>query len=122
MEVENWKAPGSKKLVEPLHPPLCGHPQGRGARGLYEACKYLGVKPDLYDNNEEQVKATSGASEKGGGIVTLQANPRPRLRVLEMMHTASAPCSPKGLVTSLAWGMEGKVDYVLRATSTTPAR
>lgn len=24
---------------------------------LYEACKYLGVKPDLYDNNEEQVKA-----------------------------------------------------------------
>lgn len=24
---------------------------------LYEACKYIGVKPDLYDNNEEQVKA-----------------------------------------------------------------
>ena len=24
---------------------------------LYEACKYIGVTPDLYDNNEEQVKA-----------------------------------------------------------------
>ncbi|MDO4487715.1 MAG: L-fucose/L-arabinose isomerase family protein [Eubacteriales bacterium] len=24
---------------------------------LYEACKYIGVKPDLYDDNEEQVKA-----------------------------------------------------------------
>lgn len=24
---------------------------------LYEACKYLGIKPDLYDNNDEEVKA-----------------------------------------------------------------
>ena len=24
---------------------------------LYEACKYIGVKPDLYDPIEEQVKA-----------------------------------------------------------------
>ena len=24
---------------------------------LYEACKYLGIQPDLYDDNEEQVKA-----------------------------------------------------------------
>ena len=24
---------------------------------LYEACKYLGITPDLYDNNEEEVKA-----------------------------------------------------------------
>ena len=24
---------------------------------LYEACKYIGVSPDLYDNNEEEVKA-----------------------------------------------------------------
>ena len=24
---------------------------------LYEACKYLGIKPDLYDDNEEEVKA-----------------------------------------------------------------
>ena len=24
---------------------------------LYEACKYIGVKPDLYDDNEEAVKA-----------------------------------------------------------------
>ena len=24
---------------------------------LYEACKYIGVKPDLYDDNEEEVKA-----------------------------------------------------------------
>ena len=24
---------------------------------LYEACKYLGITPDLYDNNEEEIKA-----------------------------------------------------------------
>ena len=24
---------------------------------LYEACKYLGIKPDLYDDNEEEIKA-----------------------------------------------------------------
>lgn len=37
-----------------------------------------------------------------------------RLRVLEMMHIGEKPVfSQKGLVTSLAWGMEGKVDYVL---------
>jgi len=24
---------------------------------LYEACKYIGIKPDLYDDNEEEVKA-----------------------------------------------------------------
>jgi hypothetical protein len=24
---------------------------------LYEACKYLGIIPDLYDNNEEEVRA-----------------------------------------------------------------
>jgi hypothetical protein len=24
---------------------------------LYEACKYIGIKPDLYDPIEEQVKA-----------------------------------------------------------------
>lgn len=24
---------------------------------LYEACKYIGIQPDLYDNNEEEVKA-----------------------------------------------------------------
>ena len=24
---------------------------------LYEACKYIGIKPDLYDDNEEDVKA-----------------------------------------------------------------
>ena len=23
---------------------------------LYEACKYIGVKPDLYDDNEDEVK------------------------------------------------------------------
>ena len=37
-----------------------------------------------------------------------------RLRVLEMIHIGEKPVfSGKGLVTSLAWGMEGKVDYVL---------
>ena len=24
---------------------------------LYEACKYIGVKPDLYDDNEEEIRA-----------------------------------------------------------------
>ncbi len=24
---------------------------------LYEACKYIGVTPDLYDDNEEEVRA-----------------------------------------------------------------
>ena len=47
--------------------------------------------------------------------MTLQAKSYDlRLRVLEMMHIGERPVfSKKGLVTSLAWGMEGKVDYVL---------
>lgn len=47
--------------------------------------------------------------------MTLQAKSYDlRLRVLEMMHIGERPVfSQKGLVTSLAWGMEGKVDYVL---------
>lgn len=47
--------------------------------------------------------------------MTLQAKSYDlRLRVLEMMHIGEKPVfSQKGLVTSLAWGMEGKVDYVL---------
>lgn len=47
--------------------------------------------------------------------MTLQAKSYAlRLRVLEMMHIGEKPVfSKKGLVTSLAWGMEGKVDYVL---------
>mgnify|MGYP007025241100 CR=1 FL=1 len=24
---------------------------------LYEACKYIGIAPDLYDDNEEEVRA-----------------------------------------------------------------
>ena len=47
--------------------------------------------------------------------MTLQAKSYDlRLRVLEMIHIGERPVfSKKGLVTSLAWGMEGKVDYVL---------
>ena len=47
--------------------------------------------------------------------MTLQAKSYDlRLRVLEMIHIGEKPVfSGKGLVTSLAWGMEGKVDYVL---------
>ena len=47
--------------------------------------------------------------------MTLQAKSYDlRLRVLEMIHIGEKPVfSKKGLVTSLAWGMEGKVDYVL---------
>ena len=47
--------------------------------------------------------------------MTLQAKSYDlRLRVLEMIHIGERPVfSKKGLVTSLAGGMEGKVDYVL---------
>jgi hypothetical protein len=32
---------------------------------LYDACKYIGVKPDLYDDNEEKVRAFCGGNRRG---------------------------------------------------------
>jgi L-fucose isomerase-like protein len=56
IEVENWKRLESK-IVEGPYIHHCTGIYGDFVPVLYEACKYIGVKPDLYDNNEEQVKA-----------------------------------------------------------------
>ena len=56
VEVENWKRLEAK-LVEGPYVHHCVGIHKDVVPVLYEACKYLGVKPDLYDNNEEQVKA-----------------------------------------------------------------
>jgi len=56
VEVENWKRLEAK-LVEGPYIHHCVGIHKDVVPVLYEACKYLGVKPDLYDNNEEQVKA-----------------------------------------------------------------
>jgi L-fucose isomerase-like protein len=56
IEVENWKRLEAK-LVEGPYIHHCTGIHGDVVPILYEACKYIGVKPDLYDNNEEQIKA-----------------------------------------------------------------
>ena len=56
VEVENWKRLEAK-LVEGPYIHHCVGIHKNVVPVLFEACKYLGVKPDLYDNNEEQVKA-----------------------------------------------------------------
>ena len=56
VEVENWKRLEAK-LVEGPYIHHCVGIHKDVVPVLFEACKYLGVKPDLYDNNEEQVKA-----------------------------------------------------------------
>lgn len=56
VEVGNWKRLEAK-LVEGPYIHHCVGIHKDVVPVLYEACKYLGVKPDLYDNNEEQVKA-----------------------------------------------------------------
>lgn len=38
------------------------------------------------------------------------------------MSDRKAQMSDQGLVTSLAWGLDGKVDYVLEGNTITPAR
>ncbi|MDR2786248.1 MAG: L-fucose/L-arabinose isomerase family protein [Treponema sp.] len=56
VEVENWKRLEAK-IVEGPYIHHCTAIHGDVVPVLYEACKYIGVKPDLYDNNEEQIKA-----------------------------------------------------------------
>lgn len=56
VEVENWKRLEAK-LVEGPYIHHCVGIHKDVVPVLFEACKYLGITPDLYDNNEEQVKA-----------------------------------------------------------------
>ena len=56
IEVENWKRLEAK-LVEGPYIHHCVGIHKNVVPVLYEACKYIGVEPDLYDPIEEQVKA-----------------------------------------------------------------
>lgn len=56
VEVENWKRLEAK-IVEGPYIHHCVGIHKDIVPVLYEACKYIGVKPDLYDDNEEAVKA-----------------------------------------------------------------
>ena len=56
IEVENWKRLEAK-LVEGPYIHHCVGIHKDVVPVLYEACKYMKVKPDLYDGNEEAVKA-----------------------------------------------------------------
>lgn len=54
VEVENWPRLEAKIVEGPYIHHCVGIHQDIVAV-LYEACKYLGIKPDLYDGNEQQV-------------------------------------------------------------------
>lgn len=56
VEVENLKRLEAKVVEGPYIHHCVGIHQNV-VPVLYEACKYIGVTPDLYDNNEEEVKA-----------------------------------------------------------------
>lgn len=56
VEVENLKRLEAK-LVEGPYIHHCVGIHKDVVPVLYEACKYIGVKPDLYDDNEEEVRA-----------------------------------------------------------------
>lgn len=56
VEVENLKRLEAK-IVEGPYIHHCVGIHEDVVPVLYEACKYIGVKPDLYDNNEEQINA-----------------------------------------------------------------
>lgn len=56
VEVENWKRLESK-IVEGPYIHHCVGIHKDVVPVLYEACKYIGIKPDLYDPIEEKVKA-----------------------------------------------------------------
>jgi L-fucose isomerase-like protein len=56
IEVKNWKRLEAK-IVEGPYIHHCVAVHGDFVPVLYEACKYLGVKPDLYDNNDEKIRA-----------------------------------------------------------------
>ncbi|MGN0999191.1 MAG: L-fucose/L-arabinose isomerase family protein [Faecousia sp.] len=56
VEVENLKRLEAK-IVEGPYIHHCVGIHENVVPVLYEACKYLGIQPDLYDNNEEEIKA-----------------------------------------------------------------
>lgn len=56
VEVANWKRLEAK-IVEGPYIHHCVGIHKDVVPVLYEACKYIGVAPDLYDDNEEEVKA-----------------------------------------------------------------
>lgn len=62
VEVENWLRLEAK-LVEGPYIHHCVGIHEDIVPILYEACKYIGVKPDLYDPIEEQVKAAIRGEE-----------------------------------------------------------
>ena len=56
VEVENLKRLEAK-IVEGSYIHHCVGIHKNVVPVLYEACKYIGISPDLYDNNDEEVKA-----------------------------------------------------------------
>ncbi|MDR0708144.1 MAG: fucose isomerase, partial [Treponema sp.] len=56
IEVKNWKRLEAK-IVEGPYIHHCVGIHGDYVPVLYEACKYIGVKPDLYDDNENEVRS-----------------------------------------------------------------
>ncbi|MEG1427703.1 MAG: L-fucose/L-arabinose isomerase family protein, partial [Oscillospiraceae bacterium] len=56
IEVKNWKRLEAK-LVEGPYIHHCVGIHKNIVPVVYEACKYLGVTPDLYDGNEEEIRA-----------------------------------------------------------------
>lgn len=56
IEVANWKRLEAK-LVEGPYIHHCVGIHANVVPVLFEACKYLGITPDLYDNNEEEIRA-----------------------------------------------------------------
>jgi len=56
IEVKNWKRLEAKIVYGPyIHHCVAIH--GDFVPALYEACKYLGITPDLYDDNAAEVEA-----------------------------------------------------------------
>lgn len=56
VEVKNWKRLEAK-IVEGPYIHHCVGIHKDVVPVLYEACKYIGVTPDLYDNNDEEVRS-----------------------------------------------------------------
>ncbi|MDR0601410.1 MAG: fucose isomerase, partial [Treponema sp.] len=56
IEVKNWKRLETK-IVEGPYIHHCTATYGNVTPVLYEACKYMGIKADLYDDNEEEIRA-----------------------------------------------------------------
>lgn len=56
VEVKNWKRLEAK-IVEGPYIHHCVGIHKDVVPVLYESCKYIGVKPDLYDENEEEIRA-----------------------------------------------------------------